>query len=50
MILSGLKYQPNIHKGLGQMYVMDERFTAYYDKNVPGCAQFLRDAIHAWVK
>ena len=50
LMLSGLKYQPNIHKGLGQMYVMDERFTAYYDKNVPGCAQFLRDAIHAWVK
>ena len=50
LMLSGLKYQPSVHKGLGQMYVMDERFTAYYDKNVPGCAQFLRDAIHAWVK
>ena len=50
LILSGLKYQPNIHRGLGEMYIMDERFTAYYDKNVPGCAQFLRDAIHFWVK
>ena len=50
LMLSGLKYQPSVHKGLGQMYVMDERFTMYYDKNVPGCARFLRDAIQAWVK
>ncbi|MBR5534002.1 MAG: MerR family transcriptional regulator [Ruminiclostridium sp.] len=50
LILSGLTYQPNIHRGLGEMYVMDERFTAYYDRNVPGCAQFLRDAIQFWVK
>ena len=50
LMLSGLKYQPSVHKGLGQMYVMDERFTMYYDKNVLGCAQFLRDAIQVWVK
>ena len=50
LMLSGLKYQPQIHRGLGEMYIMDERFTAYYDRKVPGCAQFLRDAIHAWVK
>ena len=50
LILSGLKYQPQIHRGLGEMYSMDERFTAYYDRNVPGCARFLRDAIHFWVK
>ena len=50
LILSGLTYQPNIHRGLGEMYVMDERFTAYYDRNVPGCAQFLRDTIQFWVK
>jgi len=35
------------HIGLGEMYVADARFTAYYDKNVPGCAVFLRDAIRA---
>lgn len=29
---------------------MDERFTAYYDKHLPGCARFLRDAIVQWVK
>ncbi|MBR5791837.1 MAG: MerR family transcriptional regulator [Ruminiclostridium sp.] len=50
LVLSGLKYQPHVHKGLGEMYVMDQRFTAYYDKNVPGCARFLRDAILYWVK
>ncbi len=38
-------YSPTAHKGLAQMYVCDERFTAYYDGNVPGCAAFLRDAI-----
>ena len=26
-------YTPVIHRGLAQMYVMDERFTAYYDKD-----------------
>lgn len=39
------QYSPVAHKGLAQMYVCDERFTAYYDRNVPGCAAFLRDAI-----
>lgn len=38
-------YSPEAHKGLAQMYVDDERFTAYYDKIAPGCAVFLRDAI-----
>lgn len=50
MIFSGLKYQPSIHRGLGEMYIMDQRFAAYYDKNVLGCAAFLRDAIQFWVK
>ena len=38
-------YNPEAHKGLAQMYVDDERFTAYYDEIAPGCAVFLRDAI-----
>ena len=29
---------------------MDERFTAYYDKHLPGCARLLRDAVAHWVK
>jgi MerR family transcriptional regulator, thiopeptide resistance regulator len=36
-----------IHRGLGEMYVADPRFTANLDKLAPGFAQFLRDAIAA---
>lgn len=43
-------YSPEAHAGLGEMYVADERFTAYYDAKVPGCAAFLRSAIRAYVK
>ena len=32
---------------LGEMYVSDERFTAFYDAMRPGLAEHLRDAIHA---
>ncbi|WP_339205130.1 MerR family transcriptional regulator [Paenibacillus sp. FSL K6-3182] len=38
-------YTKEAHAGVAQMYVDDERFTAYYDKNQPGAAVFLRDAI-----
>ncbi|WKY46270.1 MerR family transcriptional regulator [Eubacteriaceae bacterium ES2] len=43
-------YSIQAHHGLGQMYVADERFKAYYDGNVPGCAEFLCAAIHHWIK
>jgi len=39
-------YSQEAHKGVAQMYVDDPRFTAYYDKNAPGCAVFLRDIVH----
>lgn len=39
------QYSPAAHKGLAQMYVNDDRSTAYYDRNIPGCAAFLHDAI-----
>lgn len=38
-------YSKEAHLGLAQMYVEDERFTAYYDKKQPGTAAFLRDAV-----
>jgi hypothetical protein len=38
-------YSKEAHAGLAQMYVDDERFTAFYDKKQPGMAAFLRDAI-----
>lgn len=39
------EYSKEAHAGLAQMYVDDERFKAYYDKEQPGAAEFLRDAI-----
>ncbi len=39
------RYSKEAHAGLAQMYVDDERFKAYYDKQQPGTAEFLRDAI-----
>jgi len=42
------EYSKEAHAGLAQMYVDDERFTAYYDKEQPGTAEFLRDAIYIY--
>ncbi|MGW2490636.1 MerR family transcriptional regulator [Streptomyces sp. NPDC001606] len=36
-----------MHRCLGEMYVTDERFKAYYDAMRPGLAEHLRDAILA---
>ena len=38
-------YTKDAHVGIAQMYVDDERFTAYYDVKQPGTAMFLRDAV-----
>ncbi|MGG1663824.1 MerR family transcriptional regulator [Brevibacillus sp. NRS-1366] len=38
-------YSKEAHAGVAQMYVDDPRFTAYYDKEQPGLAEFLRDAV-----
>lgn len=43
-------YDKKAHAGLAQMYVDDERFTAFYDKKQPGMAVFLRDAILEYTK
>jgi len=42
-------YNPEAHLGVSQMYVDDERFTAYYDAEQPGTAAFLRDAVRVYV-
>lgn len=34
-----------IYRGLADMYVQDERFTAFYEKYAPGLAHFLSDAM-----
>ncbi len=38
---------PQMHRGLGDMYVADPRFTAHYDRLEPGLAQWVREAVHA---
>lgn len=38
-------YSKEAHASVAQMYVDDERFTAYYDVDQPGTAEFLRDAV-----
>ncbi len=43
-------YDVQRHRGIACLYTADERFTAYYDKNLPGCAQFLKDAVLCWIK
>lgn len=49
LMMSTPKYTPQMHKGIAEMYIGDERFKAYYDVEIPGCAQFLRDAIVAHI-
>lgn len=36
-----------IHRGLGELYVADPRFTAHYERQAPGLAAYVRDAIVA---
>ncbi len=36
-----------MHRGLTDMYVSDERFRSHYDTQTPGLAAFIRDAAHA---
>ena len=38
-------YSKEAHAGLAQMYVADNRFKAYYDRDQEGTAEFLRDAV-----
>ena len=43
-------WKPNkeAYIGLGEMYVSDERFTAYYDKIEPGLAVFMLNSMKIW--
>lgn len=43
-------YRKEAHRGVAEMYVKDERFRAYYDERISGCAEFLRAAIAAWLE
>ena len=37
----------DMHRGLADMYIADERFTQTYDNVMPGLAQYVHDAIQA---
>ena len=37
-----------VYRGLGDMYVDDPRFTAFYDKVKPGLATFMREAMRVY--
>ena len=50
LTIIGDKYDVQRHRGIAELYVQDERFTAYYDRERPGCARFLRNAVAHWVK
>ncbi|MDP5184850.1 MerR family transcriptional regulator [Blastococcus sp. BMG 814] len=38
---------PEMHAGLGRMYVDDERFTAHYEQRAPGLARYVSAAVQA---
>ena len=44
-------YSKQAHRGMGEMYVADPRFTDYYDRRLgQGGARFLRDTIEIYTK
>lgn len=48
LTLSWGQYNKEAHTGLGDLYVADDRFRAYYDKEQEGLAVFLRDSIRIY--
>lgn len=44
------KYDPQKHAQIASLYTLDKRFTAYYDREVEGCAKFLTDAVSIYAK
>lgn len=43
------EYSQEAHKAIANMYICDERFRLYYDKEVEGCAVLLEQAVRYWV-
>lgn len=50
LTLSPVPYSAEYHAAMVEMYVADERFRRYYDREVEGCALFLRDAVLSWLR
>lgn len=42
------QYSVEAHKGVASLYVADDRFRQYYDSEVEGCAELLKQAIEYW--
>ncbi|MGE5507014.1 MAG: MerR family transcriptional regulator [Chitinophagales bacterium] len=40
--------KPEVYRGLADLYVSDERFTAYYERVRPGLAQFMHEAMNVY--
>jgi len=45
-----LPYTPQAHRQVGELGAVEGRFVSRYERQVPGCALFLRDAIRAYAK
>ncbi|MDD3222821.1 MAG: MerR family transcriptional regulator [Clostridia bacterium] len=41
-------FTPEAHMGVSSMYVVDDRFKAYYDSEVSGCAELLYQSVLFW--
>lgn len=50
LCMTWTKYTVEAHKGVAAMYTADERFWQYYDSEVPGCAEFLKQAVEYWAE
>lgn len=50
LCMTWTKYTVEAHKGVAAMYTADERFRQYYDSEVPGCAEFLKQAVEYWAE
>ena len=44
------EYSPQAHLLLAEMYLSDERFSAYYERLAPGCASFLYQALSIYCR
>lgn len=44
------QYSVQAHQGVAMMYLADERFQEYYDKEVKGCAELLTHAVEYWAE
>lgn len=43
------KYTEEAHRAIVNMYIADERFRDYYDREVEGCASLLEQSVRRWV-